>query len=370
MGIPIDRIEQILRTAHEEAAATNPRIARAQGLKNALIKAEEAIFDGGINSLEKEFHRQIRDHVLTMRLENVVSLPEVMEELKGNKGPRAIYTERLEEALHHLSEIGVEKALYLPQMPILSAAYGFTRGKSKPSDLVLIKAFPDIISSRGSAHNVSPIFVEKANTEALMFEISSKRIIAWLVLNEWISLSEAITLDDELKRKAWLIKNQAPITFSSIPENVGLLAWLIGACIHTTSHMLMGQIASQSSFGETSLSEMLFPATLSTVIFVNQTSEFSLGGLRTFMEQRLDISLKAIMEDEGCMFDPGCQDDGGACVGCLFVPEVSCRLLNNALSRHLLYGGPPTGDLARLTSNEIIGYFNPLVRKKQEELFS
>lgn len=40
------------------------------------------------------------------------------------------------------------------------------------------------------------------------------------------------------------------------------------------------------------------------------------------------------------MFDPDCEERlGGACAGCLHLPEVVCRLFNNALSRILLYGG-------------------------------
>lgn len=40
------------------------------------------------------------------------------------------------------------------------------------------------------------------------------------------------------------------------------------------------------------------------------------------------------------MFDPYCEETlGGACAECLHLPEVVCRLFNNALSRILLYGG-------------------------------
>ena len=78
-----------------------------------------------------------------------------------------------------------------------------------------------------------------------------------------------------------------------------------------------------------------------SIIFVNRLQEFSLGGLKTFFEQRLDKAFQGILEERGdCMFDPYCEETlGGACAGCLHLPEVVCRLFNNALSRTLLYGG-------------------------------
>ena len=46
------------------------------------------------------------------------------------------------------------------------------------------------------------------------------------------------------------------------------------------------------------------------------------------------------------MFDPYCEETlGGACSGCLHLPEVVCRLFNNALSRILLYGGDISRDV-------------------------
>jgi hypothetical protein len=46
------------------------------------------------------------------------------------------------------------------------------------------------------------------------------------------------------------------------------------------------------------------------------------------------------------MFDLYCEETlGGVCVGCLHLPEVVCRLFNNALSRILLYGGDLRTDI-------------------------
>ncbi|MGH1396532.1 MAG: hypothetical protein ACRAVC_21230, partial [Trichormus sp.] len=105
--------------------------------------------------------------------------------------------------------------------------------------------------------------------------------------------------------------------------------------------------ADQSSFGETALSEHLLFSLNQTIVFVNRLQEFSLGGLKTFFEQRLDQAFQSLLQERGdCMFDPYCEETlGGACNGCLHLPEVVCRLFNNALSRILLYGGEISVDM-------------------------
>jgi hypothetical protein len=84
-----------------------------------------------------------------------------------------------------------------------------------------------------------------------------------------------------------------------------------------------------------------------SIIFVNRLQEFSLGGIKIFFEQRLDQAFKSLLEERSdCMFDPYCKETlGGACAGCLHLPEVVCRLFNNALSRILLYGGDLRTDI-------------------------
>lgn len=367
-GLDPELAARIRKAAQAELESQNPRLVQAKALKAALEEAAAALGPDGTEALEPGIHAMVRDHVLASRLNGSVALATLAAELQRATGPRAVYASRTQGAVNLCDKAGFEQVLYLPTLPIRSAAYGFSRVKSRPTDDVLLNAFPEIISNKGTAHHVRPVFIADANTEALFFSLDSRRIIAWLVLNDWLPHADAVALQSERERRAWLLRQQQALSFDTIPEKTTKLSWAIGACVHSVSHLLIGQIASQSSFGETSLSEMLFPATLSTVIYVNQRSEFSLGGLRTFLEQRLEVALRAMLEDEGCMLDPGCSDDGGACVGCLFIPEVSCRLLNNALSRHLLFSGQPTGELAVHFDKPITGFFSPEVGRLADKL--
>lgn len=56
------------------------------------------------------------------------------------------------------------------------------------------------------------------------------------------------------------------------------------------------------------------------------------------------------------MFDPYCEKTlGGACAGCLHLPEVVCHLFNNALSRILLYGGDLSTEVEGMARNVHFG---------------
>lgn len=367
MGLSPEQIAKIIASAGQ--AHANPREERAQQLGAALKLAEGALGPEGCGALELDLHRQVRDYVLAGQLEGVMTLPQVEESLRSAAGAASAYAPRIASARKRCATAGVVDVAYVPELPILSAAYGFTRLQPRPSDTVLLKPFPRTFSVRGAGHQIYPIFIAPATTEALLVTLSSRRMMAWLVANEWVEESEVRALDSEEKRLAWLLRQQQSISFDTLPERVTPVAWAVTTCVHSMSHLIMGQVASQSSFGETSLSEMLFPATLSSAIYVNQRSEFSLGGLRTFLEQRLDVALAAAFEDEGCMLDPGCEDDGGACVGCLYIPEVSCRLMNTALSRHVLFGGPATGELAHLFQRPIHGFLSHSVERTTNGLF-
>jgi hypothetical protein len=196
--------------------------------------------------------------------------------------------------------------------------------------------------------NWIPMPVYKLTTEALLFQFEAKRIVKWLHANNLAPDPASIS-----EPTLWLLERHSRITSRSGPafdDNLSpdfLIPWLVSSALHSANHLLIKAIADQSSFGETALSEHLLFSLNQTIVFVNRLQEFSLGGLKTFFEQRLDQAFQSLLQERGdCMFDPYCEETlGGACNGCLHLPEVVCRLFNNALSRILLYGGEISVDM-------------------------
>ena len=105
---------------------------------------------------------------------------------------------------------------------------------------------------------------------------------------------------------------------------------------------------STAAISETGLSEYLFPYELSFAIHPNGGSEFTIGGLRTVLEQNLDEVVDRAVENASCIYDPNCMvANRGADHGCLQLPETACQSWNRFISRWDLFGSPD-GTVPRL----------------------
>ncbi len=80
-------------------------------------------------------------------------------------------------------------------------------------------------------------------------------------------------------------------------------------------------------------------------------SEFTIGGLRTVLEQNLDEVVDRAVANATCIYDPNCMEaNRGADHGCLQLPETACQVWNRFISRWDLFGGP---------RDEVVGYWSP-----------
>ena len=121
--------------------------------------------------------------------------------------------------------------------------------------------------------------------------------------------------------------------------------------LHSCAHQMLRALAVDSGFSETALSEYLFPYALAFAIHPNGGSEFTIGGLRTVLEQNLDEVVYRAVDNATCLYDPNCMEaNRGVDHGCLHLPETACQSWNRFLSRWELFGSP-FGDLR--------GYWGP-----------
>ncbi|MDJ0619808.1 MAG: hypothetical protein QNJ63_24210 [Calothrix sp. MO_192.B10] len=248
------------------------------------------------------------------------------------------------------TSLGISQITIIQDLPVLHLAYGYTRLSHQPEAAVLWAFDRKNFDLAGDEPNGNwiPMPVYKLTTEALLFQFDAKRIVKWLHANNLAPNPTSIS-----EPTLWLLERHSRITSRSGPafdDNLSpdfLIPWLVSSALHSANHLLIKAIADQSSFGETAMSEHLLFSLNQTIVFVNRLQEFSLGGLKTFFEQRLDQAFQSLLQERrDCMFDPYCEETlGGACNGCLHLPEVVCRLFNNALSRILLYGGEISTDM-------------------------
>lgn len=295
----------------------------------------------------RTLREQLSDYAVLMDLKRK-TLDDTIKDLNKISSPFCANLQAAGDLMR--KNLGISQVTVIQDLPVLHLAYGYTRLSHQP-EAAALWAFDrknfDLAGDEPKG-NWIPMPVCKLTTEALLFQFDAKRIVKWLHTNNLApnpaSISEPIL---------WLLEHHCRITSRSSPafgDHLSpdfLIPWLVSSTLHSANHLLIKAIADQSSFGETALSEHLLFSLNQTIIFVNRLQEFSLGGLKTFFEQRLDQAFQSLLQERGdCMFDPYCEESlGGACNGCLHLPEVVCRLFNNALSRILLYGGEIGADM-------------------------
>ncbi|MCG8541720.1 MAG: hypothetical protein MJA82_17550, partial [Clostridia bacterium] len=244
----------------------------------------------------------------------------------------------LEEYKKKYYELGFEEILLISKFPVVTSIFGWSRIDMRPevetqngTNRITINSFKYSSDTPGKI----PIFVDNGQCEAIMFRLDPLKIINWLRKNKI-----TVEIDDENKDNArkWILKSMGQVsTYGDISRD-DIVTQLIYTLVHSVSHIMMKGIAGISGFELIGLSEYLFPDQLSFVIYSNKT-DFSIGGMHTLFETQLDTLRKRILSQDlvTCVHDPYCIQEGGSCLACIQVPEISCDVFNKSLSRKVIY---------------------------------
>lgn len=324
---------RLLAAAAKQNAGQSQTARRVTAFRESMRRTEELVPELRPLTIPWSVLKEVYDLRLALNLPTATTLSDVVARLSGRTGAAAVSALELKGVISSLPRYGLEDMVLISNFPIVSCAYGYTRGPSYEKDEHVLRAFPKRPSVTGGSTDRTPFYVLSTGTEALIARLSPSAMMRHMAANGFISFSD-IPLDEPSQR-AWLLRQ-----FIDDDISVNPAGYVIFATVHSYAHRMIEQVALESCFSTTSLSEMVMPATLSFIIYVNQRSEFNIGGLSSFVEQRLNRSLPAVVQPTPCMFDPICtMKDGGACNGCLYLPEVTCREFNSALSRSVLHGG-------------------------------
>lgn len=368
----VDRIIADLKISAEERKRLLKAMAAAGGgLKTAYRVAE---FRRAIESVDESVPelsheavpfaqlKQIYDLTLALSLPNASNLERLVTVLRAKGGASGTRADELELVRSRAVSFGLADVVLSNNFPIVSCAYGYTRGSRFSQREPVLRAFSKRPSVYGGRTDKTPFFVLSSTTEALVVRLSPAVVRLFLHENGLITDADASQDDDAFR--AWLLRKSIPKDGVTAP-----VAHVVNCVVHSYAHRMLEQLALESCFSVTSLSEMLMPAALTFVLYVNQLSEFNIGGLSSFVEQRLLRALEAVTLPEACMFDPICTlKDGCACNGCLFLPEVTCRQFNGHLTRAALHGGTmqPEDPYARWVGRtDAVGLFEVAGRRRE-----
>lgn len=246
-----------------------------------------------------------------------------------------------------------DRCMLVNEFPVTYLAVGFTRGGfgAREADLVAYKGR----AARGQAIT-NLLYASPTDTEALVFGLDRERVARWLVAN---GAATEIELREGGGAHRWFATRLDPQDGQLPrwdPEEIlhagdpGYGERALFRLLHSIAHQVLRALAVDSGYSETALSEYLFPYELSFAVHPNGGSEFTIGGLRTVLEQNLDEVVDRAVQNASCIYDPNCMVTGGADHGCLQLPETACQSWNRFISRWDLFGAP---------EGDVVGYWSP-----------
>ena len=318
---------------NETAAATAAKTATDQKCGNRFndivneLKTKIFTTESDLSSIAE----RILEYDLVTQLDDVSDLDsaiDVARLLNTNANP--------EQYAQIAERFGIKSARVCDRIPFVTCSYGYTRVESEWKEGVQLHALKEEKPGRKN------IYATKLNTEGVLFEFDRKKIIEWLLTNQIITMEEAPNLESEEEIKIWFLNNIKPSLihpFSTIDETASKETYYVYRLIHSLSHLLIRAAADIGGLGKDSLSEYIFPGVPAVLIYCQNSQGFNLGSLFNTFEAYFDKWMnKAYTSAQKCIFDPICIERQQACMGCLFVNEVSCQHFNKDLDRALIVG--------------------------------
>lgn len=239
--------------------------------------------------------------------------------------------------------LGFDTIMLLEKFPIVTLGIGFTRKFFDRKKAVLNPFYKTINNKK---YTVIPVL--KNENEAIIFKLDPLRIFAWLHINALIE-STIIPKNKEqahsylyqvLKLGEIDVEDLAQIDITSIEnDNILFATILTFQLVHTQIHMLLNAGKSVLGLDVDSMSEYIFPSSLSGAIYVSKLQGGGMGTLIAAFDNDLERWLRNTYDKtQICMYDPICKGQHGACHACSYL-KFSCQHFNRGLSRNLLVGG-------------------------------
>lgn len=245
---------------------------------------------------------------------------------------------------------GIIDAKVCGDVPFVSCSYGYTREKPQYEEGVQLRAFKE------EKPGIKNVYANKLHTEGVLFELDRKRILEWLIKNNYINLSDVPDLNSDAAIKLWFVNNihlGAISTFSKIDEALEPITNKVYGLIHSISHLLVKAAAELCGLNKDSISEYIFPGIPAVMIYCQNSQGFNMGALFNVFEAYFDKWIhNTAKKADKCVFDPICIERYKACTGCLFLNEVSCEHFNHDLDRTLVIGY-----MDKITKKRTIGFW-------------
>jgi hypothetical protein len=366
------------------------------------VEAMVPVLTGSLQSDDEEGYRfahdavqEIYEHLnINSELRTKSANEVIMDRGDADLRERESLEDRVADVERKIDQFGIGSVSLIENFPITSVVFGYSRGGRDPDEGRLISFADDHANVEGGQldSSTTPVFVDTVRTEAVRFELRPRVVMAWLLENSrqdtdlgemlheqimsssipgrrnvpvrdgwsgdtvrtWSRLdgsrfeTEPLTYWSIEDIRGWLSENMTPIPeydTISLNDPSQILSYYVYHLIHSYSHIVLKYATSIIGMERTSISEYLLPRSLTTIIYTNQRTDFSLGGMHALVETGLKNLLDTVNQDgNNCVYDPVCSRGGSKCFNCMYISEVSCSHLNRNLGRDFLFGSKQMAD--------------------------
>lgn len=241
-------------------------------------------------------------------------------------------------------KLGIVNMQVSCDIEVISCTYGYTR---KTADPMIAQKQNSKCRLKLNAYdkskdgNANLVYGAQLETEGILFEISQRKIIEWLRVNNVITEEQMPDLEDELSIKKWFaenVKGDVISQFGEIEKSEKITKYVFGL-LHSMSHAFIKAAGEISGLAGNSLTEIIIVETASIFMYAQTTQAVPLGALSGMAENNYAQFLNKVYTDtRNCIFDPICTErDDTSCSACMIIPEISCNHFNNELGRKYLY---------------------------------
>lgn len=231
-------------------------------------------------------------------------------------------------------EFGILNTQLCSHVPIVFCSYGYTRKERDASkNKIRLRGFPE--EEKGKKN----VYAARLETEGVLFEFDKKKIINWLIKNDYVSAHDLPQSMSDKDLQTWFIDKIKAADIKPFTPIEDPITSIVYKLIHSISHLLIRQASEICGLDRNSLSEYILPNIPAIFIYCQNSQGFNMGALYNAFQVSFDKwLLNAKSDAEKCIFDPICIDETKACAGCLFLNEISCQHFNKDLDRSLIVG--------------------------------
>lgn len=235
--------------------------------------------------------------------------------------------------------LGLQQISLVSDFPITTAVFGFSRSDYRPG-FCYLNPFPPDHEHEGKF----PIYIDTVQADAVMLRLDSDRVLRWLELNGYASISGT---QNHVDSRSYFVRlfDQAHLR-QTLGQNESERRMVFGA-LHTLSHLGLRGAALLCGLDQTSMAEYVLPSALTFAIYSSHRFGATIGAFTALYEQSLVEWLDQVLGGRRCVYDPVCANHGGDCHACTHIGEISCQYFNLNLGRVFLFGGwdPELGEI-------------------------